>query len=531
MDAPQVWKNGTIITLDPRQPRARALAVSGEELLYVGEESEALRVAGAGATVHDLGGGAVIPGFNDNHLHAVFMGEHAITPDLSGMDEEGVVEALLERYPSPGRGQILRGYNWDYPTCPNPHKALLDRYFPHNPVVLSQYSGHGQWLNSLALGMLGIRRGGPDPVSGSVLRDADGEPTGIVRDLGATVFSRRQAKDCYFINSAREARLDYALQTFASLGITSVQDNAWYYPELWSLKGRYAPGDRGRRPSALSARFSLWSRGSLPVQRAIMDLGFLAGAGIPDWIERGPIKYFLDGTFSTRNACLCEPFLDDPSADPCPDPPDAAPILDFLARKRRQGAFHIIGDRGVSLFLDAYEAVLPRRPQLRTLRIRIEHAQLVAPKDFERLARLGVLVAAQPTAMVNPSKDRLLLGSERAERAYPYRSLLDAGVHLSFGSDIPGESECDPLLAIHMTVNRPGPEAITPEEALRCYTEGSAYAQFAEDRKGTLETGKLADFTVLSQDITSIPPETIKDVRVDQTIVGGRSVFQRAPRR
>ena len=161
------------------------------------------------------------------------------------------------------------------------------------------------------------------------------------------------------------------------------------------------------------------------------------------------------------------------------------------------------------------------------LRIRIEHAQLIRPGDIPRLRELGILVSAQPTALENPAKDRLLLGPERALRAYPYRSLLDAGVHLSFGSDIPGESNCDPIRSIHMVANREGPERISAEEALRCYTVGSAYAEFSEARKGILAIGMFADFTVLSQDITSVPRERIGDTVVEETVVGGRTVYRR----
>jgi hypothetical protein len=191
-----------------------------------------------------------------------------------------------------------------------------------------------------------------------------------------------------------------------------------------------------------------------------------------------------------------------------------------------QGAFHIIGDRGIAIFLDAYEEVLARRPSLRELRIRIEHAQLIRPEDIARIRDLGILVSAQPTALENPAKDELLLGRERALRAYPYRSLIDAGVSLSFGSDIPGESSCDPIRSIHMAANREGPERITAEEALRCYTVGSAYAEFMESRKGRLVPGMLADFVVLSQDITTIPREKIGGTIVEETVVGGRTVYR-----
>ncbi len=517
------WINGNIRTMDDGLPIVSAMLVRGGRIELVGDEREVLAAAGADVPVRDLGGRTVVPGFNDNHLHAVFMGSHELMPDLTGLDERSIVSLLKERYPHPAPGELIQGYKWDYPACPNPRKELLDAAFPDNPVALTQYSGHAHWLNSVALRAVGIERGrGPDlrpGARGQVLREADGEPTGVVRDLGDTSLSRRRYRDAYFNSAIRERYLDIALEAFARLGITSVQDNTWYYPELFSLRARFRRG-------ALSARFSCWSLGRKPVFRRAMDAAFALGSGVPDWIRSGPVKFFVDGTFSTRNAALFEPFLD--GGGDGSDPASQAGALEFLARRRRQGAFHIIGDRGIARFLDDFETVAARYPVLKTLRVRIEHAQLVRPEDIRRIADLGICVAAQPTAMASPAKDVAILGAERAERAYPYRSLLDAGVPLSFGSDIPGEAGCDPVRSIHLIANRPGPERISVEEALRCYTVGSAYAEGSEGRKGRLSPGMLADFAVLSQDIAAVEPERVGATAVEETVVGGRTVYRRS---
>ena len=332
-------------------------------------------------------------------------------------------------------------------------------------------------------------------------------------------------RDIYYDRWMLDERLDLALSTFARLGITSVQDNTWFYPELLSLRKRLDA-------RTLSARFTAWSLGRRPAHGAAIDAAFALGIGDADWLRPGPVKYFLDGTFSTRNACLDEPFEGSGEDELCAEPDAPLAELQRLARRRRQGAFHIIGDRGIAIFLDAYERALARHPGLRDLRVRIEHAQLVRAEDIPRIRDLGILVSAQPTALENPGKDERLLGRARAMRAYPYRSLLDAGVRLSFGSDIPGESSCDPIRSIHMAANREGPERISAEEALRCYTVGSAYAEFMEGRKGMLAPGMLADFAVLSQDMTSVPSERIGDTFVEETVVGGKTVYRRgfAPR-
>jgi predicted amidohydrolase YtcJ len=519
--ASTLWQNGRFVTLDPSRPRASALVVKDGWIDYVGEPREAAQRAGPSADVRDLGGAAVVPGFNDNHVHAVILGDHALAPDLGGLDARRIVELLRERFADAPPGRVLMAYNWDYPACPDPRKETLDDAFPRNPVVLSQFSGHAQWLNSAALRAIGIARGRPDPARGQVMRDPDGEPTGIVRDLGDTGLSRKRFHAIFFDAAMRERRLAIALETFRRYGITSVQDNTWFYPQLFSLA-------KLRRDGALTARFSAWSLGrrawTTPAMRAIGALGGFDR----DWVRPGPVKYFLDGAFSTRTACLCEPYADDPSGGLCADPAAPAAELEYLARYRLQGAFHIIGDRGIAIFLDAYEKVRERHPELDRLRIRIEHAQLVRAEDILRLREAQILVSAQPSALGSPEKDEQLLGSERAHRAYPYRSLLDAGVSLSFGSDIPGEATCDPLLSIHMAANRSGHERITALEALRCYTIGSAYAEFMEERKGALRAGMLADFVVLSQDITEIPSERIKDTLVLETVVGGRSVYRSA---
>jgi len=517
------WIGGNILTMDRARKRASAMVVRGDRIEYVGSDDEVLARAGElsaarDGAVRDLGGRTIVPGFNDNHVHLVHMGDHALAPDLGGLSADRIVELLRESFPDPEPDEVIRAFNWDYPACPDPRKVKLDAAFPRNPVVLSQYGGHGQWLNSAALRAVGVSRS-RSPRRGTALRDADGEPTGVVRDLGDTPLSRRRSRAIFFDRAQREKRMDIALGRFASLGVTSVQDNAWYYPEVLGLRARY---DRGE----LGARVSCWPRGSLPRARLAMDAAFALGAGVRDWIRPGPVKYFLDGTFSSRNACLCEGFLGSESEALCPEPPSLVRQLEFLARRGRQGAFHAIGDRAIGIFLDAYEAVLARYPNLKDLRVRIEHAQLIRRADIERITRLGVLVAAQPSALAYPGKDEALLGRERALRAYPYRSLLDAGARLSFGSDIPGEGGCDPLAAIAMAAGREGPERITAEEALRCYTEGSAYAEFAEDRKGRIEAGMLADFAVLSGDPTAVPPERIADIRVEETVVGGRSVYK-----
>jgi hypothetical protein len=315
--------------------------------------------------------------------------------------------------------------------------------------------------------------------------------------------------------------LEKALSLLRENGVTSVQDNTWY-PGLVRLYRRF------EREGRLTARISCWSDGRAPARKWRLEhLGYSG-----KMITLGPAKYFLDGTFSTKTAWLLEPYSGDPENYGIP-----MGSIEWLrglvlraAEAGRQSAFHAIGDRAVRELVSSVEAAALRHPGTRELRMRIEHGQLISRDDIPRIRDLGIVVSAQPHALGTPDKDRDFLGEERSAGAYPYRSLLDAGVKLSFGSDIPGESTFEPLLAIHNIVNRSSAERISVAEAIQTYTAGSAFAEFREGEKGTIAPGKLADLTVLSENPLESPKERIKDIRIDRTIVGGRIVYERAAR-
>lgn len=514
----KVWYNANVVTLDPAIPRAEALISNDGMIEFAGSTASALERAPRDCERVDLEGKTVVPGFNDNHVHSVILGDQKTVPNLSGLDADQIVATLRERFSGAPKGRLILAYDWDYPACPDPHRRILDEAFPDNPVLLAQVGGHGMWLNTQALRKLGIGRQRPDPPEGVVLRDENRDPTGVVREMGNNRFFATHFFKMFFSPSLLRPRMTMALDVFRKYGITSVQENAWFVPVVFELVRR-------RRRGTLTARYSCWSYGTMP-----RSIPFMRLARYDDrWVRRGAWKYFLDGSFTTRTAWLSEPYADDPgNAGSGIDGAASLKILRVLASRRVQGAFHAIGDRAVGTFLDSVERLYAEHPEARELRFRLEHAQLIRPEDIPRLRALGVLVAAQPSALASPEKDIRLLGRARAESAYPHRSLLDEGVQLSFGSDIPGEPTCDPIRCIAMVANRNGPERITAEEALRCYTVGSAYAEFQEERKGTLAPGMLADFAVLSGDLTRIPPEAIGETVVEKTVVDGRIVYDRA---
>ncbi len=511
----KVFFNGNIITLDENNPRAEAMLVRGDRIAYVGTTEETLAAASEETERIDLAGRTVVPGFNDNHLHATGLGDRVNQLSLSGLDAEGIVKALKGRFSDVQKGTIIIAFDWDYTSCPDPHKRVLDEAFPDNPVILFQFGGHGLWANSLALRKMKLTPASPDPPNGQIIRDTDGNLTGIVREARTNRFFRRRFIGRLINKRFIKESLLNAFDELRRAGMTSVQDNTWFFPTMNVLKNFDKAGK-------ITCRFSCWFYGEIPL------FGFLMRFCRFDnqWYHRGPWKYFLDGTFTTRTAWLTEPYADeDGNYGKGKDKTQILKILTKNVRKRRQAAFHAIGDRTIAEFIDAVEELHKRYPRVREMRYRLEHAQLIRKEDIPRLKENNICISSQPAALTTPDKDKHLLGEERAKRAYPYRSLIDAGVHLSFGSDYPGEPVFKPLEIMHLAVNREGPERISPLESLRCYTLESAYVEGREDEKGSLEEGKLADFVVLAEDLTAVDPGRIKDIEVLQTVVGGKVVY------
>lgn len=510
----QVFHGPQFRTLASAGPATvEAIAVRGERIVALGTLQQLRRDAPADAQFVDLGPGFAVPGFNDDHLHAFVMGVFRDHVQLDGLDAQQIVALLRQRHGSDA--ELILGFGWDYQTVPHPHRSILDAAFPTTPVVLAQFGGHGLWCNSAALAFLRIDRSTPDPRHGRVERDASGDPTGILVEMMDHKMLAREMRRRIFSPDDPVRALGLATRALAAEGITSAQDNTWFARPLRAMKALHRSG-------ALDVRYSYWRRGQMRLSAALMRF---AGT-VPDWIERGPWKYFQDGTFSSRSAWLLEPYTDDPGNVGKGRSVEATErIIAWLARRGAQGAFHSIGDRSTRTLIDAVERVSRRRPQVRKLRMRVEHGQIIAPADIPRLAELGMVVSAQPHAAAFPDKDDQIIGRDRRLRSYPYRSLLDAGVPLAFGSDIPGEATFAPLYGMHLAVNREGPEAITAQEALRAYTLGSAYAEGSEADKGSLEVGKLADLTVLDRDIVTVPPSQLQETVVLRTVVGGRTSY------
>ncbi|MEW5815860.1 MAG: amidohydrolase family protein, partial [Spirochaetota bacterium] len=413
-----LFTNVRVITMDDSMPRAEAVFVSGDRIKFVGsarEASQFVQASGAGKnlSVIDLKGKTLVPGFNDDHVHLLAGADHLMMPDLSGKSGREIVDFLKSRYQDARPGDLISGSGWDYTACRDPDKKLLDNAFPENPVVLLQYSGHGAWVNSLVLKQLKIDSSTPDPDGGRILRDSNNEPTGILQDMAATPLHTRRFMEMNFNKQVRRKLLDSALQMFRENGITSVQDNTWV-PFTAGEYVRYA------RMGSLTLRISCWSLGIKPFLAAWMELKPFHGT----WVRQGPRKYFLDGTFSTKTAWLKEAYNGEDANFGMPYLPldKLSLIVTAAARAKRQIAFHAIGDKAVHELVNTVEKASERYPAVTGLRLRVEHAQLISPEDLPRIKTLGLVISAQPSALVSPEKDGAILGSERSRAAYPFRS-------------------------------------------------------------------------------------------------------------
>jgi len=523
-----LYFNAKVITVDSSNPRADAVIVRGERIAFVGSSVEATARVSERARKIDLKGRTLVPGFNDDHTHTLAAGSFYLQPILWGKSCEEIVEIVKKEASRKKPGEPITASSWDYPTCPKPHKAMLDKAAPRNPVFLTQYSGHAAWVNSLQLKKMGIDRSTPDPEGGQIVRDEKGEPTGILRDTAMGSSEYLDFAKQILSSSRHRAIIDKSLELYRIAGITSVQDNTWE-PFTVRLLNKY------RGQGKLSARFTCWQLGDSflePLPRWFGSYDTL-------WVRNGLIKYFADGAFSTRTGWLFEEYADEPGNFGAPRYKDAdmEKLVMSAAKERRQISFHAIGDRAVNQVLNAYQKAQEIYPWTKELRFRIEHVQIVKPSDIKRMKSLGVVACVQPFTISSPDKDLTLLGPSRARQAYPFHTFFKNGIPVAFGSDIPAEVDYQPLLAIYYAVTRKdksgrqGPlnagECFTPEEALYCYTMGSAYAEFMEKEKGSIAKGKLADMTLLSEDLTAVPHEAIKDIKVLMTIVGGRVVYDR----
>jgi predicted amidohydrolase YtcJ len=531
-----VFRGGRIYTVNDRAPVAEALAVRGGRIVYVGGAVEAERYVGPGTRVVELGERIVVPGLADAHAHLAGIGARELTLNLEGTSGLGDFLSRVETRGQTARpGEWITGTNWietHWPERRFPTRQDLDRVAPDNPVYLTRSDGHAAVANTRALALAGITRDTRAPFGGEILRDAQGEATGMLIDRAQDLVAQRippstpdQLDSALVIGAARSVRL----------GWTQLHDAGGEWEEVLRMRGLYRSG-------RLKLRIYKAVSGPGPAADTVLRRGASVGEFDGRFTVR-TIKAYLDGALGSRGAALLQPYTDRPDTRGLLLTPlkRYRPMLREALRRGIQVETHAIGDSANRLLLDlyaeAFDAVPPARRRVREPRWRDEHTQVVSPADVPRFAKLKVIPSMQPSHAVSdlhfaPSR----LGSARVAGAYAWRSLLRTGVPIAGGSDAPVERG-EPMIEFYAAVARrdtagfQGPEwhpeqAATREEALKMFTVWPAYAAFEEDRRGSIEAGKWADLTVLSRDIMRVAlPEVLRTEAV-MTVIGGEIVHE-----
>jgi predicted amidohydrolase YtcJ len=513
---------GRIHTLDPIRPLADAVLVRGGKIACVGAEKECAPRAAADAL--RIEAGSAVPGLVDAHGHVQSLGRSRREISCAAAKGEEACAALVaERARSAPPGTWIRGRSWDqnrWAVARFPSEATLTKAAPDHPVVLVRVDGHASWVNARALAAAGIGASTADPPGGKILRGPDGKPSGVLVDRAQDlVLQRIPAPDAAEI----EGEIAAGLRELVALGLTEVHD-AGVPPAALDAYARLAAADR------LPIRVYAMIDGQVPPEALEAELARWKPRGEAGRLTVRAVKLYADGALGSRGAALHEDYSDDPgNRGLLVTQPDVLRAkVRAVARAGFQPAVHAIGDRAVSIVLDAFEAA----GDLRALRPRIEHLQTILPRDVPRLSAAGAVASMQP---VHATSDgpwvaaRLGAGTDRFRGAYAWRTVLRAGVPLAFGSDFPVE-DADPragLAAAEERIARDGkpftPEQrLTREEALRAFTAGAAYAAFAEGRRGAIREGFDADLTLFSEDPLAVPAQQLRRIRVTHTIVGGR---------
>lgn len=528
--------NAKVHTMDPAHPTAEAVAVFGNRIAAVGSSGEIRQLAGKKTRVVDAGGKLVLPGFNDAHVHFLMGGFQLSQVDLRDAKSPAEFTERLRKFAEKlPKGQWIVGGEWDHerwPGAPLPHKEWMDAVTPDNPVFVDRMDGHMGVANSLALKLAGVTKETKEVDGGLIVREAKtGEPTGLLKDAAmAYVENKIPEKTFEEKLAAAKAATDYA----AKLGVTSLQDmsagrDVGVYQTLLSH------GDLKTRIYGMTS-ISAWER--------LANTGMKAPFG-NDMIRIGGLKGFSDGSLGSSTALFFEPYADDTKNRGLPGPemfPEGTMLKRVLEADQAglQIIIHAIGDEANAQILDIYKKTAEKNGP-RDRRSRIEHAQHLRPSEIPRFGREQVIASMQPYHAIDDGRwceERI--GKERMKGTYAFRSLLDSGATLAFGSDWT-VAPLDPLTGIYAAITRrtldgKNPngwvpeEKITIEETVRAYTVGSAYAEFTDKVKGTLTPGKLADVVILDKDILSIDPEEILKTKVVMTIMDGRVVYEAGAR-
>jgi len=529
-----VVTHARVWTGDGQLPTAEAIAVIGDRIVEVGAADAIDRWRTDATTVIDGQGRLLVPGFNDAHVHFVDGGTQLENVDLKDADSQSEFARRIGERAKAKPGEWILGGDWDdqrWTPADLPTRHLIDDRTNGTPVFVSRYDGHMALANSAALGRAGVTERTQDPPGGVIVRDANGLPTGVLKDAAMELVSRVIPK------MTPEERLQVvkrALQHAASLGVTSVQDMNPSYEDIAVYAELANRGELTARIYAAPMETEWYDQAKLGIHRAF---------GSP-WLRLGAVKGYADGSLGSTTAYFFEPYSDAPQtlgllSDEMQDLNQLRTRLMAADHAGLQLCIHAIGDAGISQILDLFTDIVAANGE-RDRRLRVEHAQHIAPKDFDRFAALKVIASVQPYHAIDDGRwAERRIGRERIKTTYAFRTLIDKGVRIALGTDWP-VAPLSPMLTLYAATTRAtldgrNPNGWVPEqkititEAMAAHTVGAAFAEFQERDKGTLSRGKLADMVLLSRDLFTIPPDQIKDVTVLTTIVGGRVVHQRNP--
>lgn len=535
-EADTIITHAKVYTVDSKRLWAEAVAVQGERILFVGSAKQAMRHRGSGTKVIDAGGRLLLPGIEDSHIHFVSGSENLAKVDLAGTRTVEEIQAKIRQFAQERPQAVwIQGRGWMYAAFPGnmPHKKYLDEVVPDRPAIMTCADGHTSWVNSKALALAGIDRHTPNPENGTIVRETNGEPTGALLETADSLVEKVLPKPT---PEETLAALREGLREAARFGIVRVHGMGGEFEALDLL-------DRLRREGSLTVRFSVAMWVGPPGLRA-EDWKAYEDARMKyndEWISLGGIKLMLDGVIDSLTGAMLEPYAGqgENRGKLFWEPEAYKKAVVEINAKGIQISTHAIGDAAIRLSLDAYEqgARVSGNPDLRN---KIEHAEDIAADDIPRFGQLGVIGSFQPLH-ANPDPAWVgawikNVGPEREQRAWAWKTVLDDGGRLAFGSDWPVVT-INPWLGLQVAVTRQDLEGrpaggwlpeqkLELSDAVHAYTMGGAFAMRREKEEGSIEAGKLADLILVSQNIFEVEPRKIAETRVVLTMVGGRIVFE-----
>ncbi len=529
----KIYFGGSIVTINENQPFVEAVGIEGEKIVSVGDLEAVKKALGKDSALINLKGHSLLPGFIDCHLHPIIYIFYLLSPDASDVKSiEELKEYLGKASKERSKDELMMVFNlceekFDVPKLPN--KGDLDEACPDHPVFVMRYDGHIGIANSKALELAKIDEHTLVPEGGEIRKDSSGNLTGVISEQALDIILAKMSFPN--VEKIKEAAVK-AFNNFAQKGLTSLHGilSADSTGEFGDAGAMELPLRKSIQNSILQNWYALINT-EKPKKLLKLRKPPLDGGKEDSKFKVGALKLFLDGTFGAKTACMFEPFSDAPGACGFCVVEEGA-IYEKMVVAHNNGfqiGIHAIGDKGNRIVMDLYKKLLTEFPR-DDHRHRIEHASMLTKDVIKDMATYGVIASCQPP-FINSEYTWLVkrLGEERCKYTYPMKSIVDAGVVLASGSDCPIEDP-SPILGLHALVTRNGfipEECLSMEEALKTYTINAAYAAFEENIKGSIEVGKLADFVILDKNPLEVPKDEIKEIRVLETIIRGRSVFKK----